>query len=87
MRAAVPAIERSGGGSVILVSSIWGKVGVAGATAYQATKGAIVLLAKATTAREGRPGEIAQAATYLASDESGYVTGTELVVDGGYTTC
>jgi cyclopentanol dehydrogenase len=38
MRAAVPAMERVGGGSIILVSSIWGKVGTAGATAYQATK-------------------------------------------------
>ena len=38
MRAAVPAMERAGGGSVILVSSIWGKVGVAGATAYQARR-------------------------------------------------
>jgi NAD(P)-dependent dehydrogenase (short-subunit alcohol dehydrogenase family) len=38
MRAAVPAMERVGGGSMIMVSSIWGKVATAGATAYQATK-------------------------------------------------
>jgi 3alpha(or 20beta)-hydroxysteroid dehydrogenase len=35
--------------------------------------------------RIGTPEEIAQAVVYLACDESGYVTGSELVVDGGTT--
>lgn len=34
--------------------------------------------------RGGRPQEIAAAAVFLASDESSYVTGVELPVDGGY---
>lgn len=35
--------------------------------------------------RQGRPAEIAYAVLYLASDESTFTTGTEMVVDGGYT--
>lgn len=35
--------------------------------------------------RFGRPDDIAYGALYLASDESSYITGTELVIDGGYT--
>ncbi len=33
----------------------------------------------------GEPADIAQAIVYLASDDAKFVTGTELVVDGGYT--
>jgi NAD(P)-dependent dehydrogenase (short-subunit alcohol dehydrogenase family) len=39
--------------------------------------------AKRPLGRLGRPEEIAQAALYLASDESSFVTGTAFVVDGG----
>ena len=35
--------------------------------------------------RIGKPEDIGYAALYLASDESTFVTGTALVVDGGWT--
>ncbi len=35
--------------------------------------------------RMGDAWDVARAALFLASDEAGYITGTELVVDGGIT--
>ncbi len=130
---AIPAMKRSGGGSIINLSSILGLVGDAGAAAYCASKGAVRLLTKSAAlhcaragykirvnsihpgyiatpmvenflqaqkapeaARQalaslhplghiGEPDDVAYGVLYLASDESKFVTGSELVIDGGYT--
>ncbi len=34
--------------------------------------------------RAGKPHEIAAGVVFLASDEASFVTGSELVIDGGY---
>jgi len=128
MKAALPALRRAGGGSIVNVSSIFGLVGSGGSAAYHATKGAVRLLSKTAAlelasdkirvnsvhpgcidtpmfhesmppgasadeiaaagtplGRLGTPEEIAHGVLYLASEESSFVTGTELVIDGGYT--
>ncbi|MGW3510072.1 SDR family NAD(P)-dependent oxidoreductase [Streptomyces sp. NPDC000994] len=41
------------------------------------------LVARQPMGRLGTPAEVAAAALYLASDEAAFITGTELVVDGG----
>ena len=35
--------------------------------------------------RLGAPQEMAAGAVFMASDESSFVTGTDLLIDGGYT--
>ena len=43
------------------------------------------LLSRIPLGRLAEAGEIAQAILFVASDESSYMTGAELVIDGGYT--
>lgn len=131
MRAVAPSMVETGGGSIINLSSILGKVGLPGAPAYCASKGGVLMLTKATAlelaplgvrvnsvhpgfietpmvanalrasenanemrdmlisrhalGRLGAPREIADGIVFLASDESSFMTGAELVIDGGYT--
>jgi 2-keto-3-deoxy-L-fuconate dehydrogenase len=42
-------------------------------------------IARQPMGRIGRPDEIASLCTYLASDEAGFVTGSEFIIDGGMT--
>ena len=47
MKRAAPLMKKSGGGSIINISSIYGLVGSGGSIAYHASKGAIRLMSKA----------------------------------------
>ena len=121
---AAERMAKTGGGSIVNISSIMGFVGGAsGHPAYSASKGAVRIYTKsaavrygplgirvnsvhpgymppmlnATNANEradkialtplgrlGEPIEVAYGVLFLASDEASFVTGTELVIDGGY---
>jgi NAD(P)-dependent dehydrogenase (short-subunit alcohol dehydrogenase family) len=50
-----------------------------------ATVGAAAIRSLHPIGRLGRPADIASAVVYLASDESSFMTGAEMVLDGGYT--
>ena len=63
-----------------IATPIFGKMGLPEA-AVNELGGAI--LAQVPLARFGEASEIAKAVTYLASSDAAYVTGTELLVDGG----
>ncbi|MCD6401261.1 MAG: glucose 1-dehydrogenase [Anaerolineales bacterium] len=130
---AIPYMQKTGSGSIINMSSIYGLIGAADIPAYHASKGAVRLMSKNDAllyAKDkirvnsvhpgfiwtplveemgkrspegveafrkhldslhpighiGEPDDIAYGVLYLASDESKFVTGSELVIDGGYTT-
>ncbi|MBA3962645.1 MAG: glucose 1-dehydrogenase [Chthoniobacterales bacterium] len=59
---------------------IFGKMGLAKEEVEKMAKG---MAAKVPLGRIGQSEEIAKAVSYLASDDSAFVTGTELLVDGG----
>jgi 3alpha(or 20beta)-hydroxysteroid dehydrogenase len=125
MKAVVPLMERSGGGSIINISSVAGLRGSPGAIAYSATKWALRGMTKAAAIdlaprkirvnsvhpgpidtemlnvrtpeqnqtrlqavpmkRQGTAEEVANLVLFLLSEESGYITGAEVAIDGGAT--
>jgi 3alpha(or 20beta)-hydroxysteroid dehydrogenase len=125
MKAVVPMMEKSGGGSIVNISSVAGLRGSPGAIAYSATKWALRGMTKAAAIdlaprrirvnsvhpgpidtemlnvrtpeqnqrrlqavpmkRMGTAEEVAKLVLFLLSEESGYVTGAEVAIDGGAT--
>jgi NAD(P)-dependent dehydrogenase (short-subunit alcohol dehydrogenase family) len=126
-RAVLPLMMSQGAGHVITIASVAGQVAFPGRSAYTASKGAALQLARsiavdyaghgirsnavcpgmAETAmtkwrldvpelraaieariplgRVAQPDDVADLVALLASDRLGYLTGSALVVDGGYT--
>jgi NAD(P)-dependent dehydrogenase (short-subunit alcohol dehydrogenase family) len=113
---AIPEMIRSGGGSIINLSSVAGLLGGHPSLLYPTSKGAIVSLTRAMAAHHGRDGirvmvasrgmtpemrkarsertllgtegtgwDIGYGALFLASDESRWITGITLPIDGGAT--
>lgn len=55
-----------------------------GLTAEQAKETAALFESQIPMGRRGKPEEVAAVVTFLASDESSYITGVDLAVDGGW---
>jgi len=53
-RAAVPAMRRRGGGAIVNIGSVYGVVASGGATAYQASKGAVRILTRTAAVQYAR---------------------------------
>ena len=56
MRAAIPALRRAGGGSIINIASIYGPVGAPGYVAYTASKGAVIAMTKVAALEHAQDG-------------------------------
>ena len=64
------------------IFDVWSKTGVMGTDDVEEIKTAMV--ASHPLGRMGKPEDIAYGALYLASDEASFMTGSELVIDGGW---
>ena len=62
---------------------LYGKLGLPGDELKKAAAG---ILAQVPLGRFGEPSEIAKAVVFLASDESAFTVGSELIIDGGIST-
>jgi NAD(P)-dependent dehydrogenase (short-subunit alcohol dehydrogenase family) len=72
------SVKRRSGSSIVNISSVSGLVGGHNRARDR-------LSASAPLGRFGTPAEVAALCVYLLSDESAFVTGAELVLDGGLT--
>lgn len=66
-----------------VATPIYGKLGLSPKELKQMGD---AILPQLPIGRFGSPTEIARAAVYFAGDESAYAVGSELVLDGGFTT-
>jgi NAD(P)-dependent dehydrogenase (short-subunit alcohol dehydrogenase family) len=73
------------GADNIRVNAICPGLIVTGMTESASAEAVAEILSAVALRRDGRPEEVAAAVLFLASDESSYITGVALPVDGGYT--